>query len=59
LDPHAAIAQQRTPDILEEGGRKIEPIDWAYHLPLALGVALLVLVVDAIVIIRAILRRRR
>ncbi len=54
-----AIAQQRTPDILEGGGRKIEPIDWAYHLPLALGAALLVFVVDAIVIIRIILRRRR
>ncbi len=59
LDLHTAIAQQRTPDILEGGGRKIEPIDWVYHLPLALGAALLVLVVDAIVIIRGILRRRR
>ncbi len=57
LDPHAAVAQQ-TQDLMEEGGRDIGAIDWLYHLPLALGVVLLVVTVDVIVIIQ-VLRGRR
>ncbi len=60
LDPHvASAAQERTPDLLEEGGRKLETTDWLWHLPLALGAALVVIVVDAIVILRILLGRRR
>jgi len=51
LDPHAAVAQQ-TQDLMEEGGRDIGAIDWLYRLPLAVGVALLVVTVDVIVIIQ-------
>ena len=56
LDPPAALAQQ-TQDLMEEGGRDIGVVDWLYRLPLALGAALLVIVVDAVVIVQ-ILRGR-
>ena len=59
LDPHAAVAQEQSPDIVEGSGREIGPTDWLYHLPLALGAAMVVIVVDAIVILKIILGRRR
>lgn len=46
-----ALAQEtQTPQTL--GGGEIGYLDWLYHLPLALGCALLVVAVDAFVILR-------
>lgn len=49
LDARAAFAQS--------GGRQIEMIDWVYHVPLAIGCILFVVIVDAIVIIKFVKRR--
>lgn len=50
LDPGVAAAQ--SPDVLEAGGRDLGIRDWLDHLLLALGAALLVVVVDALVVFK-------
>lgn len=56
LDPGVATAQN--PDISEAGGRDLGIRDWLDHLPLALGAALLVVVVDALVVFKIVRDRR-
>jgi hypothetical protein len=52
-----ALAQQtQTPQTL--GGGEIGYADWFYHLPLALGCALLVVAVDTFVILRYVRREQ-
>jgi hypothetical protein len=56
LAAEPALAQQtQTPQSV--GGGEVGYIDWFYHLPLALGCALLVVAVDAFVILRYVRRK--
>ncbi len=48
LNARAALAQDE--------GRQIEVIDWVYHVPLAIGCILFVVVVDAVVIYKFVKR---
>ena len=58
LGAGTAFAQvQQSPDLMHEGGRQVEQIDWLRHLPLALGCALVVVIVDAVVVLK-LLRQR-
>lgn len=56
LEPSVALAQgsevQRSPELLQGGGRELGVRDWISHLPLALGVVLVVVAVDAFVIFK-------
>jgi hypothetical protein len=56
LDPGVAAAQ--SPDVTEAGGRDLGLRDWLDHLPLALGSMLLVVIVDALVVIKIVRDRR-
>ncbi len=42
--------------LAQSGGRQIEVIDWVYHVPLAIGCVLFVVVVDAVVIYKFVKR---
>jgi cytochrome bd-type quinol oxidase subunit 2 len=57
VDPGVAVAQNT--EITEASGRDLGIRDWLDHLPLALGSALLVVVVDALFIVKIIRDRRK
>jgi hypothetical protein len=52
------VAAAQSPDVLEAGGRDLGIRDWLDHLLLALGAALLVVVVDALVVFKIVRDRR-
>ena len=60
LDPSVAAAQELSPDTNSEMvGRFLTVRDWLNHLPLALGVTLLVVAIDAFVVVKFVLPKRR
>ena len=58
LDPSMAAAQ-RTPDLMGGVGRDLSRTDWLEHLPLALGLLLVVVAVDAAVFVKIVRERQR
>jgi len=57
LEPSVVLAQEpgtQGTELMQGGSREIEVVDWIYHLPVALGCALLVIIVDAVVIFKAV-----